>query len=36
MIADAEADGRLKPGELLLKEHLKYRNGIGFSLYQGI
>jgi hypothetical protein len=23
MIADAEADGRLKPEELLLKEHLE-------------
>jgi hypothetical protein len=32
MIADAEADGRLKPGGTMLLNIWKYWNGIGFSL----
>jgi cystathionine beta-synthase len=36
MIADAEADGRLKPGGTIV-EGTSGRNGIGFSCYyQGI
>jgi cystathionine beta-synthase len=32
MIADAEADGRLKPGGTIVKLNIwKYWNGIGFS-----